>query len=128
MSENAVSKSKFSATIHGAAIAAAAIALGMSMNSESQSDSGPIIGIQGTMLSAITNEFDAVTTQTMAATIIGTCLATILGQAISRLLVRLLPSCGKVINAIAAAAITEFIGWCAVACFSVITIVDKPSS
>lgn len=120
MSENAVSKSKFSAIIHGAAIAAAAIAAGMSQISGSQpesADSIPIVGIQGTMLSAITSEFDAVSTQTIAVTIIGTCLATILGRAASKCLLGRVPRCGKALNAITAAAITEIIGWCAVAFF-----------
>ena len=120
MSENAVIESKFSAIIHGAAIAAAAIAAGMAQISESQpesADSIPIVGIQGTMLSSITSEFNAVSTQTIAVTIIGTCLATILGRTASKGLLGRFPDCGKALNATTAAVITEIIGWCAVAFF-----------
>ena len=103
-----IEKNECHIVIHDASGAAACIAGG---NILPVADAFPLTGIQMVMINRIGEIFDKTLTESLAQTIRESFAAMFLGRGISQMLASFIPGIGNVINALTAAALTEYIGW-----------------
>ena len=97
--------------IHCASLACGAIGAGLAQ--VPGSDSAAIFPLQTAMIIAIASEHGVTVGKTAAAELLLTFSATVVGRTLSQVLVGWLPGLGNALNAVAAAGVTETIGWAA---------------
>lgn len=104
-----------SATIHTFSGLAAGVGAGMAQLPGS--DAPVLVSLQASMVLELAEQHGVTMSRTAAAELALTLGATMAGRGISQWLVGWLPGWGNAVNAATAAAITEAVGWAAVAWF-----------
>lgn len=102
-------------TIHAAAAVAAGIAGGMAQLPGSHAPA--LVGVQTAMVMALAEQHDVRMHRAAVTDLVLTQLATMLGRQAAATMVAWVPGLGNAANAIAAAAVTEAVGWAAVRMF-----------
>lgn len=109
--------------IHTASTSCGAVGTGFAQLPTS--DNAVIAPIQILMITALGKVFDLDITESVAKSLIASCISSIAGRTISQFLVGWIPVLGNAINTATAAGITESIGWVAVSHFYQRWIEDK---